>query len=114
MMSITPFHITVRAARTYAILDLVGEISAQADAPLQQAYQAALAQKPAALILNFSAVDYMNSTGIALIVGLLAQARKVHLPLRVYGLNEHYQEIFQITRLADFMQLFDSEANAIK
>lgn len=113
-MPTAPFYITARAARSYAILDLVGEISAQADAPLQQAYQDALAQKPTALILNFSAVDYMNSTGIALIVSLLAQARKAHLPMRVYGLNEHYEEIFQITRLADFMQVFDSEANAIK
>ena len=63
---------------------------------------------PAAIVLNFQEVDYINSTGIALIVGLLAQARKSHRQLVVYGLSEHYQEIFRITRLSDFMQIYST------
>ena len=55
----------------------------------------------------------MNGTGNALIVGLLAQARKSHRKLVVCGLSEHYQEIFRITRLSDFMQIYDSEASAL-
>ena len=64
-------------------------------------------------MLNFEGVDYINSTGIALIVGLLAQARKSHRRLVVCGLSEHYQEIFRITRLSDFMQIFDDEPSAL-
>ena len=55
----------------------------------------------------------MNSTGIALIVGLLAQARKSHRRLVVCGLSEHYQEIFRITRLSDFMQIYSDEISAL-
>ena len=113
-MPTTSFQVSVRFTRSYAILDLVGEIGALADERLNAAYQEAMAHNLTALILNFSAVDYMNSTGIALVVGLLTQARKAHLPMRAYGLNGHYQEIFQITRLSDFMQLFDNEARAIQ
>jgi hypothetical protein len=29
-------------------------------------------------------------------------------------LSEHYQEIFRITRLADFMQMYADEASALK
>ena len=57
------------------------------------------------ILLNFQEVDYINSTGIALIVGLLAQARKSHRRLVVCGLSEHYQEIFRITRLSDFIEI---------
>jgi anti-sigma B factor antagonist len=64
-------------------------------------------------VLNFKGVDYINSTGIALIVGLLAQARKSHRKLVVCGLSEHYQEIFRITRLSDFMEIFDDESSAL-
>jgi anti-anti-sigma factor len=64
-------------------------------------------------VLNFRAVDYINSTGIALIVGLLAQARKSRRKLVVCGLSEHYQEIFRITRLSDFMEIFDDETSAL-
>ena len=65
------------------------------------------------MLLNFSDVDYINSTGIALIVGLLAQARKSHLRLLTSGLSEHYQEIFRITRLADFMSMVPDERAAL-
>ena len=65
------------------------------------------------VLLNFADVDYINSTGIALIVSILAQARKAHMPLITAGLSEHYQEIFRITRLADFMSIYPDEAAAL-
>jgi anti-anti-sigma regulatory factor len=34
--------------------------------------------------------------------------------LRVYGLSDHYKEIFHITRLADFMQVFENEVQALQ
>jgi anti-anti-sigma factor len=64
--------------------------------------------------LNFSDVSYINSTGIALIVGLLAQARKTHNKLAVFGLSEHYVRIFKITRLADFMSIYPDEKTALE
>ena len=57
----------------------------------------------ATVVLNFEDVEYINSTGIALIVGLLAQARAQRVQISACGLSEHYREIFEITRLADFM-----------
>jgi anti-anti-sigma factor len=59
------------------------------------------------VLLDFSAVDYINSTGIAVIVGILAQARKNGQELQAGGLAEHYREIFRITRLSDFMTILD-------
>ena len=57
--------------------------------------------------LDFAGVDYINSTGIALIVRLLAEARRDHREVRARGLSEHYQEIFRITRLSDYVTLED-------
>jgi hypothetical protein len=65
------------------------------------------------VLLNFSDVDYINSVGIALIVNLLTQARKAHRRLLACGLSVHYVEIFQITRLADFIAIFPDEASAL-
>jgi anti-sigma B factor antagonist len=59
------------------------------------------------VLLDFSDVDYINSTGIALIVGILAEARKHGQELQAAGLAEHYREIFRITRLSDFMTILD-------
>ena len=83
-----------------------GEINAAADETLNGAYTEAESHDSTDIVLNFGDVDYINSTGIALIVGLLAQARKSHRRLVVFGLSDHYAEIFQITRLADFMSIY--------
>jgi anti-anti-sigma factor len=64
-------------------------------------------------VLNFERADYINSTGIALIVGLLAQARRHAIDVTAFGLSDHYREIFEITRLADFMTITDSEDSAV-
>jgi anti-anti-sigma factor len=50
-------------------------------------------------------VDYINSTGIALIVGLLGKARAAEVPVAASGLSDHYREIFEITRLSDFITI---------
>ena len=61
------------------------------------------------MIFDFADVDYINSTGIALIVGILAQARRSGQEIRARALAEHYREIFRITRLSDFMTILDDE-----
>lgn len=88
-----------------AVIIMNGEINQDADAALTAAYADAAQVQPTAITLDFSGVDYINSTGIALIVGLLAKARAAHIPLTAVGLSDHYREIFTITRLSDFIQI---------
>jgi len=106
------FQAAVRWQSGRATLDLSGDIDAFAEQSLQSAYDEAERRSPQLIVLNFSAARYINSTGIALIVGLLARARKSHTRLAAYGLSDHYVEIFQITRLADFMPVYPDEAGA--
>jgi len=102
----------VRERDGLAVVDLRGEIDAGADEALERAYAAAHDGNAAAVLLNFADVDYINSTGIALIVGLLARARKDGTRVLSTGLSSHYREIFEITRLADFMELYPDESSA--
>src|SRR5262245_3736268 len=95
------------------IIDLSGEINGAVEGALVAAYEQAEGQNPETIILNFTNVDYINSTGIALIVGLLARARKAHRTLIVYGLSDHYTELFNITRLADFMRVYHDEQSVM-
>jgi anti-sigma B factor antagonist len=103
----------VRQQSQTAVIDLSGEINAVGAVALNTAYAEAERDNPAVVLLNFSGVDYINSTGIALIVGLLAKARAAKRRLVVCGLSDHYTEIFQITRLSDFMTMFPSEESAL-
>ena len=107
------FAAAVRHHDGTGIIDLRGEINLAADGPLGTAYEQAASGDPKAIVLNFAEVDYINSTGIALIVGLLARARKEGRAVGAYGLSEHYREIFAITRLSDFMGIYPDEHAAV-
>ncbi len=96
-----------------AVVEMHGEINAFAEDVLNAAYADAEREAPETILLNFAGVDYINSTGIALIVSLLARARASHRRLLACGLSEHYVEIFNITRLADFMSVFPDESSAL-
>jgi anti-anti-sigma factor len=89
------------------VLDLIGDIDAGAEGALQRAWGAAAADARA-LVLDFTRTQYINSTGIALIVRLLADARTRGIELSARGLSDHYRTIFEITRLADFMRIGDA------
>ena len=105
-MAVHELEVSVRDTGGVAILDLVGDVDSSAEGVLQGAYEEA-AREPRPIALNFSGTGYINSTGIALIVRLLAEARRDGRPVRASGLSQHYQEIFRITRLSDFIALDD-------
>jgi anti-anti-sigma factor len=112
-MSASELEAAVRERDGVAVIDLVGDVDASAEEALDDAYARATASGPAAVALNFERAEYINSTGIALIVGLLVKARTHGIEVKAFGLSEHYREIFQITRLADFMTITDNERRAI-
>jgi anti-anti-sigma factor len=92
-------HVVDGAAR----IELRGDIDSSAREALGDAYAETAGARE--VLLDFAAVDYINSTGIALIVGLLARARADARPISARGLSPHYREIFEITRLSDFMTI---------
>jgi anti-sigma B factor antagonist len=98
---------TTRLGADGPVIELRGEIDGGAKDALTNAY--AEAPHEGRLLLDFTAVDYINSTGIALIVGLLARARAEHRPVAASGLTDHYRQIFEITRISDFMTILDPE-----
>lgn len=93
---------------------MAGDLNGAADAVLAEAYAQAIAAAgpggPGEIVLDFAPTGYINSTGIALVVRLLAEARRERREVRAVGLTEHYREIFRITRLSDFMTIEEPAA----
>jgi len=96
-----------------AVVDLPAQIDSTAEHALNGAYAAAADHGSKTVLLNFSGVEFLSSTGIALIVGILARARRDGRKITAAGLTDHYKEIFEITRLADFMTIFADENAAL-
>ena len=92
-----------------SVVVLSGTVDKAAKEPMEAAYVDA-AGMPGEVLLDFSDVDYINSTGIAVIVGVLAMARAEGREVGAFGLTDHYREVFQITRLSDFMHIYEDAA----
>jgi len=87
-----------------------GDLDSRADESLSTAYGEIKALGQDHVTLDFNEVGYINSTGIALVVRLLAEARRDGRGVRAIGLTPHYREIFRITRLSDFMDIIEGDA----
>ncbi len=112
-MTTSELSTAVRRRGPVAVIDLLGDVNALAEDSMHAAWEEATHVRPDAVVLNFEGAGYINSTGIALIVELLAGARKQKIPLRAYGLTQHYRDIFEITRLADFLAINPDEDSAV-
>ena len=112
-MTTSELQATVRERDGIAVIDLTGDLNSSAEDALNEAYAQATAGGAGLVVLNFERAEYINSTGIALIVGLLAQARANRVEVKAFGLSDHYREIFEITRLSDFMTIADDEDRAV-
>jgi anti-anti-sigma factor len=106
---------TTRVLPGAAVIELSGEVDGSAAGVLTDAYQTAVGAgaELGTVVLDFAAVDYINSTGIALIVSVLARARAERRKVVACGLSPHYREIFDITRLSDFIELFPDLDHAV-
>jgi anti-sigma B factor antagonist len=107
---------TTRVLPGVAVIELSGEVDGSAATVLGAAYERTVTEGPGDLttvVLDFAAVDYINSTGIALIVSVLARARAERRKVVASGLSAHYREIFDITRLSDFIELFPDLDRAV-
>lgn len=103
-----------RASDRVSIIDVEGDLTAFAEGVLMDAYGQASGRGVRAVILNFDGLAYMNSGGIGLLVTLLIRVNREKQKLLSYGLSEHYQSIFQITRLDEAIGVYATEQDAIR
>jgi anti-sigma B factor antagonist len=96
-----------------SVIDIEGDITAQSEDVLMDAYGRASGEGVKAIVLNFTALEYMNSGGIGLLVTLLVRAQRQHQSVLAYGLSDHYRQIFELTRLDEAVGIHDSEAEAL-
>ena len=109
----TTFEVRELSERARAI-DIKGDITANSEDVLMDAYGRASDNGVKAIVLNFAGLEYMNSGGIGLLVTLLVRAQRQRQRVLAYGLSDHYRQIFELTRLDEAVGIHDSEADALE
>jgi anti-anti-sigma factor len=96
-----------------AVITLTGELDAH-DAPeLRTTFESALATSPAVVVLDLAAVDFLDSTVLGAIVGLLRRQREAGAELRVVLPETTARRVFEITGLDAALDVRASRADAL-
>ena len=106
-------QVSIREKDKATVIDLVGDVTTFAEEAINQAYQSASTDGATNLIFNFRENDYINSAGIAILIGVVTEARKREQKLLMTGLSAHFQKIFRMVGLTQYADLHPSIDEAL-
>jgi anti-sigma B factor antagonist len=114
MLTLTAFLNVRYATPQISVIEIQGEVNSSAESQLMEAYN--LAQQPGVrgIVLNFEKMQFMNSSGIGLLITLLIRATRQGQKLTAAGLSPNFQRIFELTRLREAIPFYPSEKQALQ
>lgn len=102
-----------RLGRDAAVITAVGEIDVYEAPELREVFIDLVQEERYRLILNLDAVDFLDSTGLMVMVGGLKRARSHNGTMVIVCSSERVLKIFRITGIAQVFQIFRDEQIAI-
>ncbi len=95
------------------VLELGGEIDMKCSAKVKNEFKKIFRDKPPVIVVDMTEVKFMDSSGLATLVGVLKWCRLNGSELRLAGLTKGVRSIFDICRLESIFQIYDSRAEAL-
>jgi anti-anti-sigma factor len=113
MMLEDELTVSTREREGVAIIDLVGDVTTFAEEKINSAYREVTNKGARFVLLNFRQNDYINSAGIAILIGIVTEVNRNNQKLAVSGLSQHFQKIFRMVGLAQYAEIFQTEEDAL-
>ncbi len=107
-------RISIRFNDDVSILSLSGKFLAGADGPfLRQKVNDLLDGGALKLVIDFSSVPYIDSTGIGFLVGAREATERAKVKMVLAGVNQHVMRILDEVKLSSFFVFASGETDAI-
>lgn len=109
-----PFSVDMNRQKDVYILNLQGIVNADAEDALNLAYKEITEQNGSKIVLNFENVKQVNSTGIAILLGIVSDSREHNQVLSMTNLTPHFYRIFDLVGLTQYVKPFDNIEKAME
>jgi len=93
------------------VLRFAGDITSASKAAVLGTYEG-IPGSTKRILLDFSGVDYLNSSGIALIIQMMIAASKSSQTIQTFGLKPHFQKVFTMVGITKYTTLHPDEESA--
>jgi anti-anti-sigma factor len=99
---------------TIAVINLAGDVTTFAEKAINDAYKQVSGDGKNNIIFNFRENDYINSAGIAILIGVVTEARKKNQRLIMAMPSSHFQKIFRMVGLTQYADIYSSLDEALE
>lgn len=106
-------EVSTRLKGDVSVLDVRGDVTALAAQPIEEAYRGVTAAGAKKILLVFAPDCYINSGGIAVLIGVLGESRRHGQAVAMAGLTPHFQKVFAMVGLTKYAQIHRSEQDAL-
>ena len=107
-------NINERQAGDVTVLDMSGKITiGEGSVSLRSAIRRLLEEGKKRILLNLSAVSYIDSSGIGELVSSYTAINKEGGQLKLLNLTQKIKDLLTITKLLTVFDVYDSEAEAL-
>ncbi len=93
------------------VLRLSGDMSSNSRTALMGSYESASKGQP--VLLDFTKTDYINSSGIALVIQVMMEAAKSGQKVAAFGLTPHFEKVFTMVGITKYAHLYKDQATAV-
>ena len=107
-------EVTIHDRDDVAIIDIKGDVTAVTGDAIEEAYQEVNLAGATKILLVFDQECYINSGGIAILIGIVPESQDNKQIIRITGLSEHFRKIFDMVGLTRYTDIFPSEAAALQ
>ncbi len=94
-------------------LRFVGDISSASKETVVGTYEALDHSSVKHILLDFKGVEYLNSSGIALVIQVLMEANRAGQKVAICGLTPHFTKVFTMVGITKYATLFADESAAL-
>jgi anti-anti-sigma factor len=105
-------QISTRTSNDIHIVAIAGSLDSTTAPEAQKSLDAVVAGAKK-VALDFSALDYISSAGLRVLLGAAKQLRGSGGKLGMFGLNQSVREVFEISGFATILAVYPSEAEAV-
>lgn len=96
------------------IIELTGNVTPIAQDALDQAYQGAVRANASAVVLDFTGVEHVVSSGLSMIAGLLIQAKRDNRRACLVGLSPQMRKMCQMMGLSPYAEMCSTVEEALR
>ena len=90
-----------------------GEIDIHSSVELRRAFDKIIKNNEKKLVVDFSGVPYIDSSGLATLIELLQRLKKLGGTLRLCNMAEKVKTVFEITKVHKLFSIFDTRQDAL-